>query len=115
VLSENKEQLMTFIQLSDVPERELVPGFFVRFVHTENVTLAYWSIKKGSNLPDHFHSNEQTTTILEGRFQLTVESETRVLEPGMVAVIPPNAKHHATAISDCRLIEVFYPIREDYR
>jgi len=44
---------------------------------------------------------------------LTVEKVTRGLESGVVAVIPPDAKHYGRAITDCLIIDIFYPIRED--
>ena len=53
--------------------------------------------------------------MVEGEFEMTIDGETRVLGPGAVAVIPPNAVHSGKAIKKCRVIDVFYPIREDYR
>jgi len=46
---------------------------------------------------------------------MTVAGETRLLEPGMVAVIPPEARHSGRALADCYILDVFYPVREDYR
>ena len=66
-------------------------------------------------MPEHNHPHEQVANVLDGRFELTIDGETRVLESGMVAIIPPNAVHSGRAISDCRILDVFYPIREDYR
>jgi len=52
--------------------------------------------------------------MIEGEFELTVESETKIVQKGDIAVIPPNAKHSGKAITDCKILDVFYPIREDY-
>ena len=106
---------MPYLDLSQQSEREPVPGFRVRFVHSENMTFAYWDIRQGALLPEHNHPHEQVANVLDGRFELTIDGETRVLESGMVAIIPPNAVHSGRAISDCRILDVFYPIREDYR
>jgi hypothetical protein len=38
-----------------------------------------------------------------------------VMEEGEVAVIPSNIKHSGKTITDCYIIDVFYPVREDYR
>jgi hypothetical protein len=32
----------------------------------------------------------------------------------MVARVPGNVPHSARAISDCRVINIFYPVREDF-
>ena len=36
---------MNNIDLNSLDEKELIPGYFVRFVHSENMTVAYWNIK----------------------------------------------------------------------
>jgi len=106
---------MPFVHLADVPPREMIPGFSARFVHTGFMTMSYWDTKAGYSLPEHAHPHEQVTTIIRGTFELTVEGETRTIEPGAVVIIPPNAKHRGTSITDCYILDVFYPIREDYR
>lgn len=103
-----------FQDLSQVPEKELIPGFFVRMVHTENITIAYWSIRKGAKLPEHTHVHEQITTVLEGEFELSVNGKSKTLSSGKVAVIPGNVAHSGLALTECQLIDVFYPVREDY-
>ena len=37
------------------------------------------------------------------------------MEPGEVAMIPPDAPRGGRALTDCRLLDVFSPVREDYR
>jgi len=106
---------MPFIDLNEITEKEIVPGYFVRFVHTENMTFSFWNIKNGYSVHMHSHPQEQVCKVIEGILELTIEDETVVLEPGKVAVIPPNVGHSATALSDCRVIDTFYPVREDYK
>ena len=62
-----------FIDLDNIEEREPVPGFRGRFVHTENMTIAYWSVQAGAKLPEHSHTQEQTATVIEGEFRLTID------------------------------------------
>jgi quercetin dioxygenase-like cupin family protein len=106
---------MAFIDLSEIAEKELVPGYHVRFVHSPNMTLAYWAVDAGAALPAHSHPHEQVANVIEGEFELMVGGEVRVMKPGQVAVIPGNVTHSGKAISDCKLIDVFYPVREDYK
>ena len=106
---------MPLIKLDKVPQRTLIPGYHVKFVHSGNMTFAYWDIEAGSPLPEHSHPHEQVTHMLDGKFEITVDTETFVLEPGSVMVIPGNAKHSGKALTNCRILDVFYPIRKDYR
>jgi quercetin dioxygenase-like cupin family protein len=53
--------------------------------------------------------------ILEGEFELTVAGEIKILKPGQVAVIASNVPHSGKALTQCRIIDAFYPVREDYR
>ena len=106
---------MPFLDLSDIHESEPVPGFRVRFVHTDNMTVAYWDIERGAAMPEHSHEHEQIVNLIEGDFELTVGDELRTLTPGVVAVIPPDVPHSGRAATTCRIVDVFYPVREDYR
>ena len=106
---------MAFIDLSGMQEKEIVPGFHGRFVHTDNMTFVYWDIDAGSALPEHSHAHEQVVNVIEGELQLTADSETRIMGPGQVAVLPGNVRHSAKGITDCKVIDVFCPVREDYR
>lgn len=106
---------MRMIELAQIPSKEVMTGYHARFVHSENMTLVYWDIEAGGELPEHSHRHEQVVNVLEGRFKLKVDGEISTLEPGTVIVIPPNARHSGVAVTDCRILDVFYPIREDYR
>lgn len=106
---------MPFIELESIESKELIPGFNVRFVHSGTMTFAHWVIKAGSILPKHSHEHEQVAHVLEGEFELTIEGKSMVVKPGTIGVIPSNAVHSGKAITDCRVMDVFYPIREDYR
>jgi quercetin dioxygenase-like cupin family protein len=103
------------IHLDNLTEREVVPGYKGKFVHSKNMTLAYWNITAGAPLPEHSHYHEQVVNVLEGTLELTVKGETHVLTPGSVVVIPPDVPHSGKAQTHCKVIDVFYPVREDYK
>jgi quercetin dioxygenase-like cupin family protein len=52
--------------------------------------------------------------MLEGKLEMQIGNETVILEPGMIQVIPSNTPHGAIAHTDCVLVDVFNPVREDY-
>ncbi len=106
---------MGYVELSQIEEMVPFPGFRGRMVHTDRMTLAYWSVTEGSALPQHSHHHEQVVNVLEGTLELVVDGTEHTLEEGDVYVIPPNAEHSATAVTSCRLLDVFSPVRDDYR
>ena len=93
----------------------VIPGFHGRFVHSATMTFALWDIEAGARLPEHSHPHEQVVHLYEGQLELTVEGERIVAAPGMVVAIPPNARHSGQALTSCRVLDVFCPVREDYR
>ena len=106
---------MSLIKLAELPEKEIVPGYHARFVHSQNMTLAYWRIEAGAELPEHAHPHEQVLNLLEGEFEAIVAGQTNHLLPGMVSIIPSNVRHSGKALTACRILDAFYPVREEYR
>ena len=103
------------IQLDEIEPRELVPGGIVRVLHTQNVSITYWEFAAGAVIPEHAHSHEQVTMVTEGALELRLGEVTHHLVPGTALVIPPDAPHGGMALEPSRVMDVFYPLREDYR
>jgi len=103
------------IEIEKIEPREIVKGYRARFIHTENTTLAFWDVDAGAILPSHSHPHEQSSQVLEGTFELNVAGETMICEKGFVVVIPSGTVHQGRAITDCKLLDVFSPVREDYK
>jgi len=112
--TENRNHRMPFRTPHAEPAHELFAGYHVQMMHTERATVMYVRVEAGKPFPEHAHPHEQVTNVLEGEFEMTVGGETRVLRSGECAVIPPNVLHTGRAITPCRLIDVFTPVREDY-
>ncbi len=102
-------------EIQKIKSCEVFAGFHGRFIHTVNMTFAYWEIRKGSALPEHAHFHEQVAHMLEGEFEFTIDGISNSLFPGMIATIPSNVKHAGRAVTDCKILDVFYPVREDYK
>lgn len=106
---------MSHIDLASIKTKTTAAGFSGRFIHTVNMTFAYFDIEAGSASQEHAHVHEQVSQVLEGVFQLTVAGEPIILKPGSVLVIPSNVPHSGLAITDCKLLDVFNPVREDFK
>lgn len=103
------------INLSELPSINVIEGFYAKFINTPSMTLGFWETAKGAVLANHQDVHEQVTMVEKGQFQLTVDNQTRVYTKGMVAVIPPNVPHSGIALTDCKLFDIFLPVREDYK
>lgn len=106
---------MTFIQLDGIKEIEPVPGYHGRMIHCASMTLAHWHIEADAIAPQHEHFHEQICHVLEGSFELTVGEATRVMGAGDTATIPPHVPHGGRAHTDCRVLDIFHPARDDLR
>ena len=106
---------MYFQNIQALDTKEIFPGYTGHFVHTKNQTFVFWDVIAGSSVPEHQHMHEQIVTVKEGQFELTVNGEKRVMDKDMIAVIPGNTPHSGIAVTDCKLLDIFYPVREDYK
>ncbi len=106
---------MGFLTLENIEQQELIPGFTARLIHTENMTIGYFNIKAGSVLPQHYHVHEQVSNVLSGEFEMNIDGQSQLLTPGQVAVIPSGVPHSGRAVTDCVILDVFNPVREDYK
>ncbi len=106
---------MNINNLDSIEAKEIVKGFAGKFVHSGSMTFAYWDIAAGASLPSHSHPHEQVVNMLEGDFELNIDGDVRIIRKGEIVVIPPDAEHSARAITKCRVLDVFSPVREDYR
>lgn len=106
---------MPFIEIENLPSKEIVRGYHARTVHTGTMTFVYWTVEAGYAIPEHSHPHEQVAHVMSGEFELAVAGEAMILKPGIVAVIPPNVQHGGKAVTACQLLDVFHPERDDYK
>ena len=95
--------------------REIIPGFRARMIHTQSMTFAHWEIDQGAQLPEHHHVHEQVVNMQAGEFELTVDGTPHRLHAGDIFVLESNVPHSGRAITDCKILDVFQPVRDDYR
>jgi quercetin dioxygenase-like cupin family protein len=104
-----------FRLFSDIETKEIAPGYFSKIIHTDTNTINFIEVKAGMPSPHHQHINEQLAFVIEGKFELTVNGIPQILDTGMFAIVPPNVWHSGKAITDCKLIDLFTPVREDFK
>ena len=106
---------MTMIRIETIEPKKLVEGAESRFIHSEKMTMAYWRFQEGTVIPEHAHPHEQITTVVEGAFKLVIGGVEHHLDTGCAVIIPADVPHSGIALADSYLIDVFHPVREDYR
>ena len=106
---------MNLIDLNNSTELKLAEGITAKVVTAENMTVAHVHLDKGAILAEHKHMNEQIVNVIAGELELTVKGEAHILSRGKVMVLPSNVPHSGRALTDVDVIDVFYPIREDFR
>lgn len=101
--------------IKNLKPKELATGITGYYAHGEKETFGYIELKKGSSVPLHSHMNEQITYIIEGQLDMMIGGIPCSLTAGMYHVIPSNVLHSAVAVTDCKVIDAFSPVREDYK
>ena len=101
--------------IKNINPKQLTPGITGHYAHGEKVTFGYIELKKGSAVPMHHHIHEQITYILEGQLDMVIGEVEYSMTTGMYHVIPSDVPHSAIAATDTKVIDVFGPVREDFK
>jgi quercetin dioxygenase-like cupin family protein len=88
----------------------------IRTCAGDHVQFSLVDIPPGGVVGAHSHANEQMGLVLEGELDFTIGGETKGLRPGDVFRIPGGVKHSVVAGNkSVKVLDVFYPIRDEYR
>jgi quercetin dioxygenase-like cupin family protein len=104
-----------FKKFSDIPAKQMSPGYMAQLIHTEVNTLNFLEVEAGAVSAIHTHEHHQCAFVLEGQFELIVNGVPQILDANTFAIIPPHVPHGGRAITNCKLLDIFNPIREDLR
>ena len=103
------------MNLSEIPSKEIMPGYHGKMVHANSMSWVFWTVEKDAEVPEHQHIHEQIMHVVEGTFEFTLNGETQTYSTGDVVVIPSNIPHAGKALTACKLMDVFSPVREEYK
>ena len=105
---------MPFIDYNSKKKVKIWEGINGTLAHSEQATYCHFIIDDGAILPVHSHVHEQWTHVLEGELEFDINGEKQVLTAGMAAFIPSWAPHSARALTECKVMDCFTPVREDF-
>lgn len=103
------------IKLSDLNNLRLAPGIDAKIITADTMTVTHVRIKAGSPLPEHTHVHEQVVNLIEGEMEIVVDGRPHRMTAGSVFVLASNIPHSVRAVTDCYVVDVFHPVREDFR
>jgi quercetin dioxygenase-like cupin family protein len=106
---------MPFAHLPSTQTRNIFAGVSGRYAHAARLSVGEIDLAAGAVVASHQHPHDQLSYVVSGEVEFTVGSETQLMKPGAVAIIPGGTPHGCRAITTCRLVDAFTPVREDYR
>lgn len=105
---------MPFVDTGGLKVSERLSGWKGRYFHTANLTFAHYEFAPGAAIHEHFHPEEEVYEVIEGELEVTIDGKSQIAKPGLVAIVPANARHSVRAITGGRLIVVDHPARPDF-
>ncbi|MBZ9859739.1 cupin domain-containing protein [Mesorhizobium sp. CA12] len=83
-------------------------------VHTDQLMMVEVAFDKGGVGALHSHPHVQASYVAEGRFEITVDGRSEILETGSSFIVPSNLVHGVKALEAGRLVDSFAPCRIDF-
>jgi quercetin dioxygenase-like cupin family protein len=97
-------------------QHSIFPGVDIFTTAGTAMMLSFVEFEPGAVVESHSHPHEQMGMLLEGELTFIIGDERHVLSPGDMWRIPGNVEHSAIAgDSPVKALDVFHPVREDYR
>ena len=102
-------------RLREAAPHALVDGVTMRPLFGDGAMLNLLEFEPGARVETHDHHHEQLGYVIEGELLLTIDGIEHPLGPGAAYSIPGGVEHSARSEGPCLVLDVFQPVREDYR
>jgi len=94
--------------ITRLPEADIkFEGIRAWILQGERHQLVFFEMKASVRVPEHCHDYDQWGFMVQGKMELTVNGEKRVVESGDEYVIPAQAEHSARFLAKTRVIDFF--------
>ena len=104
------------VRLAEAERHELAPGVSMQPLFGEGAMLNLLEFEPGATVTSHSHPHEQLGLVIDGVLVLVIAGVEHRLASGDAYQIPGGIEHAAqTEEAGCRVLDVFQPVREDYR
>jgi quercetin dioxygenase-like cupin family protein len=105
---------MPFIDFNSNKKIKIWEGITASLYHSDQITFAHVTLEKNSVVGLHNHIHEQWTHVIEGELLFNINGEEKLLTKGMTAFMPSDIPHSAKALTECKVIDCFLPVRQDF-
>jgi quercetin dioxygenase-like cupin family protein len=105
-----------FFKVNELKAKKVLEDSRLRVVTNKNTMVSFFEFGPNTTImPKHNHPHEQTAVVIAGSIKMIAGGETKILKANEGAVIPPNVEHEVIPLEpNTKIMDVFYPIREDY-
>ena len=104
------------ISRDECSHHTIFPGVDIFTAAGRQMMLSYVEFAPHAVVEPHSHPHEQMGLLLEGELTFTIGGETTRVRPGQMWRIPGGVEHSAVAGEEpVKALDVFCPVREDYR
>jgi quercetin dioxygenase-like cupin family protein len=94
--------------ITRLPEADIkFEGIRARILQSEKHQLVFFEMKASVRVPKHCHAYDQWGFMIQGKMELTVNGEKRIVESGDEYIIPAQAEHSARFLAKSRVIDFF--------
>jgi len=110
---------MAVLKFDEIQYEKVKEGLERKIIHTEELMTVLIDFSNGpweNPEPPHTHSHQQTSYVAEGEIVFYCEGEPdQHLKAGDMFAVPSGLKHTVKLLTrKVRLIDSFYPVREDF-
>jgi quercetin dioxygenase-like cupin family protein len=97
-------------------QHTIFPGVQIRTCAAEKMMISLVEMEPYAVVEEHSHPHEQVGMLIEGQAIFTIGGEEKTLRAGDVFRIPGDVPHRVRVLDQrTRAIDIFYPVREEYR
>jgi quercetin dioxygenase-like cupin family protein len=105
-----------FPNAEECSRHTIFPGVHIQTCAADRMMLSVVDLAPNAVVEEHSHPHEQVGMVLEGRALFRIGGEEKVLTAGDLYRIPGGVPHQVRNLdAPARALDIFYPVREDYR
>lgn len=82
--------------------------------YNDDIMLVKVKFETGAIGTPHTHPHTQTTFVAAGKFEFTINGETKIVSAGDGLYMEPNVLHGCKCLEAGLLIDTFAPMRKDF-